>query len=162
MPDRYPRFLCDEMLGHLARYLRAAGYDTELAAGGRPDRDLVRRAAEEGRHFLTRDRLILEHRAAAGIVCLLPPGDLDRMAGALGERFRLDWLGRAFSRCLLDNSLLLPTRPELHPHLPKDLDGRQMMRCPGCGRIYWPGSHSRRMRARLEEWQRAQPPSFGT
>jgi uncharacterized protein with PIN domain len=25
-------------------------------------------------------------------------------------------------------------------------------RCPACERIYWPGSHHRRMRARLEAW----------
>lgn len=26
--------------------------------------------------------------------------------------------------------------------------------CPDCGRIYWPGSHVRRMRARLDCWRR--------
>lgn len=150
-----PRFLCDEMLGRLARYLRAAGYDTELAAGGRPDRDLVRLAAEEGRYFLTRDRLILEHRAGAGIVCLLPAGDLDQLARAVGERFAIDWLAQAFTRCLVDNAPLQPTRSHEHPHLPRDLDGRDIMRCPTCERIYWSGSHARRMRLRLAEWQRA-------
>lgn len=155
MINNCPRFLCDEMLGRLARYLRAAGYDTELAAGGTLDRDLVRLAAAEGRYFLTRDRLILEHRAGAGIVCLLPSGDLDHLARVVGERFDIDWLAHAFTRCLVDNTLLLPTRSEQHPHLPKDLDGREMMCCPACGRIYWSGSHSRRMRARLEDWQRA-------
>jgi uncharacterized protein with PIN domain len=30
-----PRFLCDEMLGRLCRYLRAAGYDALLANNGR-------------------------------------------------------------------------------------------------------------------------------
>lgn len=150
-----PRFLCDEMLGRLARYLRAAGYDTELATNGAADRDLVRLAADEGRYFLTRDRLILTHRAAAGIVCLLPSGDLDHLARTLGERFDIDWLTHAFTRCLVDNTLLLPTQSHRHPQLPEDLDGREMMRCPTCERIYWSGSHSRRMRARLEDWQRA-------
>ena len=30
-----PRFLCDEMLKGVGRWLRAAGYDTVIAAGGR-------------------------------------------------------------------------------------------------------------------------------
>lgn len=148
-----PRFLCDEMLGRLARYLRAAGYDTELAAGGLPDRDLLRQAMAEGRHFLTRDRLILEHRGAVGTVCLLPNGNLDEWARAIGERFSIDWLARAFSRCLVDNTPLVPTFSHHHPQLPKDVHGLEMQRCPTCERIYWPGSHSRRMRLRLEEWQ---------
>lgn len=150
-----PRFLCDEMLGRLARYLRAAGYDTKLAAGGLPDRDLVRQSAVEGRYFLTCDHLIRECRAGDGLVYLLPLGELDRQARLVGERFHLDWLARAFSRCLMDNTLLLPTAFRHHPHLPPDLSGREMRQCPLCQRVYWAGSHARRMRLRLEEWQRA-------
>jgi len=59
-----PSFLCDEMLGRLCRYLRAAGYDALLANGGRSDADLLRQCGEEGRYFLTQDRLVQEHKAA--------------------------------------------------------------------------------------------------
>jgi uncharacterized protein with PIN domain len=156
-PREFPTFLCDEMLGRLARYLRAAGYDTELASGGAPDRDLVRQAAEEKRYFLTCDRLILEHRAGNGLVCLLPHGNLDQLARQVGERFAIDWLARAFTRCLVDNAELLPTHTHRHPHLPKDLAGRDVMHCPLCQRVYWSGSHSRRMRLRLAEWQLLRP-----
>ncbi|MGH6943501.1 MAG: Mut7-C RNAse domain-containing protein [Geminicoccaceae bacterium] len=27
------------------------------------------------------------------------------------------------------------------------------MACPVCRRVYWPGSHARRMKARLERWK---------
>ena len=57
-----PRFLCDEMLGRLCRYLRAAGYDALLANGGRGDGELLRQCREEGRYFLTQDQLVQEHR----------------------------------------------------------------------------------------------------
>lgn len=152
-PSEFPSFLCDEMLGRLARYLRAAGYDTELASGGAPDRELVRRAAEEGRYFLTCDRLILEHRAGNGIVCLLPHAKLDQQAALVGERFGIDWLSRAFTRCLMDNTPLVRTYTHRHPDLPKDLAGQELTCCPVCERVYWSGSHSRRMRDRLESWQ---------
>ncbi len=46
-----PRFLCDEMLGRLCRYLRAAGYDALLANGGRGDAELLRQCLEEGRYL---------------------------------------------------------------------------------------------------------------
>jgi len=42
-----PRFLCDEMLGRLCRYLRAAGYDALLANNGRSDRELLRQCHEQ-------------------------------------------------------------------------------------------------------------------
>lgn len=85
-----PRFLCDEMLGRLCRYLRAAGYDALLANGGRGDGELLRQCREEGRYFLTQDQLVQEHRAARGVALLLPQGDLDRLAAALGAHFGLD------------------------------------------------------------------------
>ena len=42
-----PEILCDAMLGGLARWLRAAGYDAGFAYGIE-DRALVRRAMETG------------------------------------------------------------------------------------------------------------------
>lgn len=148
-----PRFLCDEMLGRLARYLRAAGYDTLLAAGGTADRELLQLAAEEGRYFLTCDHLILDHRAADGVAHLLRPGTLDELAAAVTISFAIDWLSAPFSRCLVDNTPLQAADHARHPDLPADLAGREIRSCPECGRIYWFGSHCRRMRIRLEGWQ---------
>lgn len=153
-----PRFLCDEMLGRLARYLRAAGYDTGLAAAGTTDRELLRTAVAEGRHFLTCDRQILEHRVAPGVACLLVPGPLDALAAAVAERFVIDWLHAPFTRCLVDNTPLQDALHSAHPELPADLVGRTIRRCPACGRVYWFGSHCRRMRQHLERWQAARCP----
>ena len=75
------RFLCDEMLGRLARYLRAAGYDTALAAGGLPDSVWIGLAQREARLLLTCDRSLGQGRNAAGLVLELAQGDLDRRAG---------------------------------------------------------------------------------
>src|SRR3989338_8806865 len=84
------------MLGRLCRYLRAAGYDALFANGGRSDGELLRQCRAEGRYFLTQDQLVQEHKAARGVALLLPQGDLDRLAAALGAHLRLDWLGPAF------------------------------------------------------------------
>ena len=42
------RLLCDEMLARLGRWLRAAGYDTEIATGGASDRALTAHCAGDG------------------------------------------------------------------------------------------------------------------
>lgn len=153
--DAPPRFLCDEMLGRLCRYLRAAGYDTLFANNGYQDRDLLRKCHDEGRYFLTQDRLVREHKAARDIALILPHGDIDQLAMMLGEHFQLDWLGHAFTRCLLDNTPLLPADAAAAAKVPTDaLRPDEPLRvCPSCGRVYWRGSHYKRLHARLARWQ---------
>ncbi|MHC4429729.1 MAG: Mut7-C RNAse domain-containing protein [Planctomycetota bacterium] len=58
LADRPPRFMADAMLGRLARWLRLLGFDTAWEADI-DDTDLVRRAAEERRIVLTRDRILV-------------------------------------------------------------------------------------------------------
>lgn len=152
-----PRFLCDEMLGRLCRYLRAAGYDTLFANNGHQDRDLLRQCHEEGRYFLTQDRLVREHKAARDIALILPQVDIDQLAAVLGAHFQLDWLSHAFTRCLVDNTLLLTADTAAAAKAPADAirPDEPLRVCPLCGRVYWHGSHYKRMHARLARWQAA-------
>ncbi len=153
--DLPPRFLCDEMLGSLCRYLRAAGYDTLFANNGNPDRDLLRQCHDEGRYFLTQDQLVREHKAARDVAVILPQGDLDQLSAALGARFHLDWTTHAFTRCLVDNTPLHRADTAAASRVPEDArrPGEPLSVCPTCGRVYWQGSHYKRMRARLAKWQ---------
>jgi uncharacterized protein with PIN domain len=150
-----PRFLCDEMLGSLCRYLRAAGYDALFATAGESDSELLRQCREEGRYFLTQDQLVQEHKAARGVALLLPQGSLDHLAAALGAHLKLDWLGHSFTRCLEDNTLLIAADAAASARAPADAlrPNEVLYHCPACGRIYWRGSHYKRMRARLVAWQ---------
>jgi uncharacterized protein with PIN domain len=145
------------MLGRLCRYLRAAGYDALFASSGHPDRVWLQQCHEEGRYFLTQDQLVLEHRAARDVAVVLPQGGLDDLAAALGARFQLDWLGRAFTRCLLDNTPLQEADAASAASVPADArrPGEPLTVCPACGRTYWQGSHYKRMHARLARWQAA-------
>jgi len=150
-----PRFLCDEMLGRLCRYLRAAGYDTLFDNNGLPDRDLLRLCKEQGRYFLTQDQLIIEHNAARGVAFILPQGDLDQLAAIAGAQFQLDWISHAFTRCLEDNTPLLEANDTALQRIPPGarMAGKPYTVCPVCNRVYWQGSHYQRMRARLTKWQ---------
>jgi uncharacterized protein with PIN domain len=144
--------LCDEMLRRLGRWLRAAGYDTGLAEVGLPDRALLARAAFEQRLLLTRDRALAA--TAASPVLLLAGAALADQAAELKRTAGIDWLLAPFTRCLVDNTLLQAAGPAETDRLPetaRNLAGPIRL-CPACGRLYWPGSHVRRMQARLTEW----------
>ena len=153
-----PRFLCDEMLGQQCRYLRAAGYDTLFANNGHQDRVLLQQCHDEGRYFLTQDQLVREHKAARDIALILPQGNIDQLVATLGPHFQIDWLSHAFTRCLVDNTLLLIADAASAAKAPADAvrPDEPLTVCPACGRVYWRGSHYKRMHARLAKWQASQ------
>lgn len=144
------------MLARLARYLRAAGIDTTLADASATDAQILREAIDQDRWLLTTDRKIMDHKAARDRVIQLPFGSLDTQAAALSARFDIDWLGHAFTRCLLDNAPLQPATAEHALQVPEDVRqlGEALLVCPECGRVYWRGSHYKRMRGKLESWQK--------
>ncbi|GBD42847.1 hypothetical protein HRbin40_00303 [bacterium HR40] len=110
---------------------------------------LLARARREGRLLLTCDRR-LDGRAVA--ILHLPMAPLEVQARELARQARVDWCRAPFTRCLVDNAPLRPADagdmrrvPEPAARLPGPFRS-----CPACGRVFWPGSHVRRMRARLE------------
>jgi uncharacterized protein with PIN domain len=150
------RLLCDEMLARLGRWLRAAGHDTAIAEPGSTDRHLRHLARTEGRLLLTCDAHLARNAGAGVDTVMLPGDDLAAQVAALNRRPDIDWLAAPFSRCVVDNApLRASSGPEraMAPPRARDLAG-PFMTCPACGRLYWPGSHHRRMLARLESWQR--------
>lgn len=151
------RILCDVMLAELARWLRCAGHDTILA--GRRDLDgaILARCAGEGRALFTRDRAL----ARVGRlpkwripVVLVEHAPLDVLAPLLAAEHGVDWDHAPFTRCVLDNALLVAASEADLDRMPQQ--SRAMpgpfSACPQCRRVYWPGSHFRRMRARLDQW----------
>jgi uncharacterized protein with PIN domain len=158
-PDAAPRLLLDEMLAALARWLRAAGYDAALARPSAPDRDLIGQARAEDRVLVTRDRTLASE--ARGVqALLLPDASLDDQAAALARALRLDWRLAPFTRCMMDNTPLRPATAEEIAAMPQTSRDRPgpFRACPRCGRLFWPGSHVRRMAERLERWATAPTP----
>ena len=156
MADPRPTtFLCDEMLGALARWLRAAGHDAALAAAGTAAAALLRQAVEEGRVLVSRDRGLVADASKRTAALLLTEEDLDGQARRLRDELGVDWTRAPFTRCMVDNTPLRPaTDAELAqiPEQSRSLPG-PFRACPACGRPFWPGSHVKRMLARLQAWQ---------
>lgn len=151
------RLLCDEMLLRLCRWLRAAGYDTALAAHKDADAALIARCADEGRTLITRDRDLAALAGRTVPTFCLVEQRLETQARALRLRLGIDWQHAPFTRCLVDNSPLQPAPPEAKGRVPEQSReaGGPLWVCPACGRLYWPGGHVRRMQARLAAWNRA-------
>jgi hypothetical protein len=112
------RFLCDEMLVGLGRWLRIAGYDTVIAERGRNDRELVEQAHAEDRILLTRDRRLVEIRKANDRTIVLESEGIDAWAAELCRRLRLDWNHNPLSRCNVCNVVLEEAPPQLRWKLP--------------------------------------------
>ena len=143
------RFLCDEMLARLARLLRAAGYDTYLAQDGEHDAGLLKLAREEGRVLVTRDKRLA---AAASPESVIVSGfGVEAEARSLAEQLTIDWNAAPFTRCVVDNAPLRDATAEDLVEMPQSArEGPGPFRvCPACRRLYWPGSHVRRMNERL-------------
>lgn len=141
------------MLKGLARWLRAAGYDTEIANDGESDRKLIDRARVSERILLTRDNKLMEFRNAADTVCLLHCSNTDDCAKTLKETLSVNWLHRPFTRCLICNTSLINIKNDATVLVPDDVRGSPLFQCTDCSRVYWSGGHVKRMRKKLENWE---------
>ena len=148
------RFLCDAMLGGLAKWLRAAGYDTYYASEGTDvsDGTLTRKALEEGRVLLSGDGGFLERRPVRDgelPFVRVPARPVEEQLGMVAERFDLV---RRESRCMECNGRLDTVSPgaivnRVPPGVARDHE--EFFLCRGCGRVFWRGSHWERIGARL-------------
>jgi uncharacterized protein with PIN domain len=150
MDDQPFKLLADGMLGTLAKWLRLLGYDTAYDNAA-DDHALARRARAEGRVLLTRDRELANRRGLHTL--LIESEDLDEQVQQVQEA-----LGPppdpALSRCAVCNTALERVSPEdIASRVPPYVVRTQtdFRRCPGCGRVYWPGTHVDRMQERMGE-----------
>ena len=140
------RFIADAHLGALARRLRMAGFDTRFR-NDFPDREIAALAAAEGRIVLTRDRGLLQHKAISH-ACYIHATAPDAQFGELVARLGLRPGFRPFTRCMECNATLAAVdKAEVIALLPPSVREHHMhfTRCTGCGRVFWEGSHWRRM-----------------
>lgn len=165
MPDReeipteqQPRFLCDAMLGGLARWLRAAGYDAQFEYGI-DDGDLVRRAAQQDLVILSSDGPLFERTPIANgqVRALYIPqqlGKLEQLKFVL-RRLRLPL---RTSRCMacggqLEEVHKYEVAQEAPPLAYRMCD--RFWRCTRCGRLLWQGTHWEKIRKQLAKLETA-------
>jgi hypothetical protein len=151
-PLRDPRFVLDVHLGKLAAHLRLLGFDCDYDPGLQ-DEELARRSTVEKRILLTRDRQLLKRSLVIRGYCVrsLRP---EEQAVEVIRRFDLVALAAPFTRCLRCNGRLIRAEPaEFAGRIPEGVRARvhELMRCEGCGRLYWKGTHYERLDRRAAE-----------
>lgn len=141
-PLRTTRFLADNHLGKLARFLRLLGFDTSYDQRWQ-DPELVSIAVEEGRILLTRDIALLKiGRLTHGyyVRTTSPRAQLVEVV----ERFHLQGAIDPFTRCMACNGLFdVVDKGEIAERIPpitRELVD-EYSRCSTCERIFWKGSH---------------------
>jgi len=141
--SKKPAFVADAHLGKVAKYLRFAGYDT-LFFPDRSTSELAEIAQREHRILLSRSGRFPER----SFFCRILPAALPELLAELAARFPLEEFYAPFSRCTVCNTPLEPLKPsELPSSVPPGVRSRftEFRLCPGCHRVYWQGSHYRRM-----------------
>ena len=143
IPDTFQpsgqRFVVDLMLMRLGRWLRLMGQDVANPGNG-SDWEIRDQAAREHRTVITRDRRLWQSCLKIERPCILIfssqiEEQLLEMAGA-GIPLLLDP-----RRCTLCNEPLEQMTE----------DGREQWRCRRCDKLYWRGSHWRKMEEMLEK-----------
>ncbi|PPD57495.1 Mut7-C RNAse domain-containing protein [Dehalogenimonas etheniformans] len=149
-----PRFIVDQNVGKLARWLRLLGYDAVFFTG-EDDTRMVKQALAENRILLTRDTAIQRRRVVTSgslKVMTFETEDAEVQMGQLLAQFQLVGLSHPFPRCLEDNSLLRPIdKLAIEKRVPRYTfeSQEEFMECPMCGRVYWRGTHWQALKRRL-------------
>ncbi len=147
-----PRFVADSMLGRLAKWLRAFGFDV-FYDSALDDHAVIAEARRRAAIALTRDT----HFPKPYDVCviLIHSDHLNEQIEQLVREAPLDiTAGPTLSRCTVCSQMLRPaTRDEVWDRIPPFiyLTQEQYAVCPGCSRVYWEGTHAPRMREQLAQ-----------
>lgn len=129
-------FLCDDTIGKLMKKLRLLGFDSEIWKG----------EVEPNTIFLTRSRE--RWRSYVGESFLIFSDDWKTQLGELENRYSISKEFRPFTRCVECNSLLVDVKPdEVKDVIPERvlLSVENFKKCPNCGRIYWSGTHVKKI-----------------
>lgn len=138
------RFMTDHMLVKLGKYLRIAGCDASWDLQIRTHA-LIERANAEGRIFLTRNTRLAAQYPCPLKLFVLRETDPARQFRIVVAEFRLDPLGRLFSKCIrcnvfldkIENKELI--RARVHPNVYARFDS--FFTCPKCKTVFWKGTH---------------------
>ena len=141
-----PRFVADSMLGRLAKWLRAFGFDV-LYDAALDDHAVIARARSRGAIALTRDTGF-PHPPDVRVI-QIGSNFIEEQLAQVARDAPLDMAqARPLTRCTVCNQALVPaTRDEVWRDIPPFiyLTTESYARCPDCGRVYWEGTHARRM-----------------
>jgi uncharacterized protein with PIN domain len=155
-PLRVLRFVADDHLRRLARFLRLLGLDT-LYDQTWSDPDLVEISIRQRRILLTRDVDLLKHGSLTHGY-FVRASDPREQVTEVARRFQLETT--PFTRCMDCNGELCPVSKEdiadrLPPVTRDHIDEYRM--CSDCEKLYWRGAHYDELSRIIEAVERSRP-----
>ena len=153
------KFIVDNNVGKLAKWLRIMGYDT-VFFNAEDDSNMIATALAEGRVILTRDTQIMKRRVVTNgqlKAILIESDEPEQQMQQVIATLNLNCHYGPFTICLECNQPL----QERSKQQVKDLvppyvfqTQSQFMECPACHRIYWRGTHWQAMTKKLEKFMK--------
>ena len=156
-PNETPIFLADAMLGSVARKLRVFGFDTVYLVHT-DDNEILRVGESERRIILTADRQLFKRIIGSGgsgvlvdcsseikdIVHILSKSGIKSLEfGTSGDE--AIFMGSRCSSC--NGPLVSASRSDVQGQVPGAIlaSHKDFLQCYKCGKVYWKGSHFRRL-----------------
>ena len=154
------KFIVDNNVGKLAKWLRMIGYDAAFFDGS-DDAYLVARALAEDRVILTRDTQIMKRGiiTSGRLKAILINSDKpEPQIQQVIDTLNLDCQSRPFTLCLECNQPLVErskdeVKDRVSPYVFQTQS--QYMECPACHRIYWRGTHWQAMTKKLKKFMKS-------
>lgn len=144
------KFILDDMLGRLARWIRIMGYDAKYA-NRISDDEIIEQAKDEGRILLTRDKLLVKRFAVPSL--LIKSEDIESQLNYVIKRFNLD-IKNIFTRCPSCNGELKEIEKEkVYNNVPPIVFSRydNFSICKACSKYYWKGHHWEKIKETLSK-----------
>ena len=148
-----PKFLADENVAKLGKWLRILGYDVAYYSPA-TDAQLALIALREGRIILTRDRGFLERRMAERCLFIESQDAIEQFRQVMQTLGLKPQRDRLFTRCLSCNvPIEAISKAEVRSVVPDYVYEHhdEFHRCPACERLFWKGSHTENFHRWLQE-----------
>lgn len=140
------KFIADDHLGKLARYIRIIGFDC-LYFNEIDDKELMEISEREGRIIVTRDWNLYRFVPTQRYLHIKSQRAWDQLKEVC-DHFKINPFERSFERCIVCNSLLVRVDKERVKSRvpPKSYQWKdEFYECEGCRRVYWAGTHHEAM-----------------
>jgi hypothetical protein len=142
------KFLCDQMLGTLAKWLRIYGFDTFFVNSEMDDAKLMEITKKENRILITRDRNLIQSARRENLKTIeIKKTDINEQISTVLGDIKID-NKKVLSRCILCNTEVEEIKKgDIKTKIPKRVfdNNEKFWFCKKCNKIYWKGSHYEKM-----------------
>jgi uncharacterized protein with PIN domain len=145
-PLRKTKFIIDVNLGKLASMLRMLGFDTAYQNNA-TNAEIITTSINEKRIILTRDQDLLKNKTVTHGYWVRAT-DPKQQIQEIIHRFDLRSQFKPFKRCMVCNGIIKHVdKNDIKNQVPEKTKRyfEQFYRCSNCGKIYWKGSHYKKM-----------------